>query len=266
MPGPRLSLKHSPRPVVKAGLLSLRIDKTSSVPVYAQIADGIRALLRKSGLAPGTLLPAERVLCEQYDVSRMTLRQAFDALEREGLIETQRGRGTFVAPRRLAKRQQEMRSFTEEIRGRGGVPGSHLVSFETRPASAEAARFFADAGAGPVFFIRRLRYSGGDPLALETVEIPCRLCPGLDRYDLTRQSLYKTLEKEFGLELTNCVEEISAERPGRLEKRLLGSPPPLAVLIIKRRTYSSQIPVECGTTVYRGDAYSAIVHSVRARS
>jgi GntR family transcriptional regulator len=249
------------------GVLAIRPDKGRGTFVYLQIAEGLRAVLKRGLMPAGTMLPPERVLCERYGVSRMTLRQAFDVLDREGLIETQRGRGTFVAPKRLAKQQQEMRSFTEEIRARGSVPSSHLVSLLVQKAGLEARQFFGESAEGRVFGIVRLRFSDGEPLALESVQIPCRLCPNLDRFDLANQSLYRILEENYGLTLTHCVEEISAARPERLHRKLLGTPAPAAVLVIKRKTYTAaEVPVEFASTVYRGDAYSAIVRSVRAQS
>lgn len=248
------------------GILAIRPVKAGGIPVYLQIADGIRDLLKRGVLPVGAPLPPERVLCEQYGVSRMTLRQAFDVLDREGLIETQRGRGTFVSPRRLAKQQQEMRSFTEEIRARGGVPATRVLSLSARNAGPEARDFFGEAAGERVFEIRRLRYSDSQPVAIENVQIPCRLCPNLDRFDLANHSLYRILEENYGLALTNCVEEISAARPTRQQRQLLGTPPPMAVLVIRRKTYAAQTPVEFGSSVYRGDTYSAIVRSIRAQS
>jgi GntR family transcriptional regulator len=248
-------------------VLAVQPDKRSKIPVYLQIADGIRGMLRRELTPAGTLLPPERVLCEQYGVSRMTLRQAINVLDREGLIETHRGRGTFVSPKRLTKQQQEMRSFTEEIQTRGGVPSSHVVSLLVQKACPEARQFFGESGDERVFEIRRLRCSDGEPLALETSLIPCRLCPNLDRFDLANHSLYRILIENYGLTLRHCVEEISAARPERSHRKLLGTPAPAAVLVIKRKTYSTaEVPVEFCTSVYRGDAYSAIVRSVRAQS
>lgn len=253
-------------PAANEGILTIRLDKSSRTPVYLQIAEEIRALLKRAVLPAGTSLPPERVLCERYEVSRMTLRQAIDLLARDGLIETQRGRGTFVAPKRLSKQQQQMRSFTEEIRSRGGVASSHVVSFRMQEASLEVQEFFGGGGQ-LVYEIKRLRYCDGDPLALETVQIPCRLCPNLDRFDLARHSLYQILEENYGLTLTHCVEEISAAPPERLHRKLLGQPSPAAVLVIRRKTYTlAEVPVEFAIAVYRGDAYSAIVRSVRVQT
>src|SRR5581483_11818871 len=110
-------------------LVNIQIDKKVSEPAYLQIATGIKQMLRNGRIAPGTPMPPERKLAQQFGVSRMTMRQANELLEREGLIERQRGRGTFAARNRIIKQEQETRSFSEEIRRRGGVPSSQLISF-----------------------------------------------------------------------------------------------------------------------------------------
>jgi GntR family transcriptional regulator len=181
-----------------------RVDKRSPTPVYAQIASGIRSVLHAVAPAPGTLLPPERILCDHFGVSRMTLRQACDLLVRDGLIETQRGRGTLVASPRLLKQQQEMRSFTEEIQARGGTPSSKLIYFRRTEPGPEAREFFRLPEREQVFEIQRVRCNNGLPLALETVQIPCPLCPNLEQHDLVSHSLYRILEEVYGLQLTHC--------------------------------------------------------------
>ena len=101
---------------------SIRIDKHASTPIYRQIAEAIGSLLARGVLPAGYVLPPERVLCAQFGICRMTLRQAMSLLDREGLINSRRGVGTVVTHSRLAKQQQEALSFTEEIRARGGRP------------------------------------------------------------------------------------------------------------------------------------------------
>jgi GntR family transcriptional regulator len=244
--------------------LALRVDKRDPTPIYLQIANGLRTLIQNGILPEGKCLPAERILCGQYGFSRMTLRQAYDLLEREGLIECQRGKGTFVSTSRLEKQEQEMRSFTEEMKARGSRPSSFLLSFKQIKPSVVARDFFHLATEEPVYEIQRLRLRDGLPLALESVQIPCHLCPGLNRYDLSRHSLYKILEKKYGLELTRCVEEILALHPTSRQKKLLNLPPSAAVLVVHRKTYSRRdFPVELVTAAFRGDLYTAIVHSRR---
>lgn len=253
-------MKHAP----PESFESIRIDKRSGVPAYLQIAAGIRTMIQQAALPAGYPLPPERVLCEAYGVSRMTLRQAISMLEREGLVVSYRGRGTFVAHERLKKQQQEFRSFTEEIRSRGGKPQSRLISFEELPADFEAQEFFRLRKDQKIYKISRLRLDDDVPLAVEVARLPKSLCPSLDSFDLEKNSLYSVLEQSYGLRLESCIEEISAERPSSRDRKLLVLPKAGVVLAIRRKTFTDiGQPVELTRTVYRGDLYSAIVHSIR---
>jgi GntR family transcriptional regulator len=198
-----------------------------------------------------------------FGISRMTLREATRILENDGLVESYAGRGRFVASR-LRKQQQEMRSFTEEIRARGGVPQSRLLSFALREPTAKAREFFKLEKGEEVYEICRLRSRDGVPLAIENVHISQRLCPGLDRFDLGRNSLYSILEESYGLRLEYCVEEISAELPSGYERKQLDIPRSVAALIVNRKSYAdADQPLELTRATYRGDLYSALVHSIR---
>jgi GntR family transcriptional regulator len=245
---------------------SLSLDKKSGKPIYVQIADGIASLLEQGFFPAGFLLPAERVLCEQYSVSRMTLRQAMSVLERKGLIESHRGRGTFVAPKRLQKQEQELRSFSEEIRNRGGKPHSRLISFGQITPKRAARDFFGLPEGEKVYEICRLRLKDETPLALESVQVPLRIAPWLERFDLANNSLYRIFEESYGLRLESSIEEISAELPSAADRKLLALPKNVAVLLINRKTFGNTgAAIELSRSTYRGDVYSAIVHSVRKR-
>jgi GntR family transcriptional regulator len=243
---------------------SIRIDKDAPTPIYLQIAESIGSLLASGVLPPGYVLPSERVLCEQFGISRMTLRQAMSLLDREGLIDSRRGIGTLVKHSRLRKQQQELRSFSEEIRERGGHPESRLISLGLSTPAAIVREFFGLRGDQKVYEIQRVRLNDGEPLGLEIARIPERLCPRLERFDLAKTSLYRVLEESYGLSLESCSEEISAEIPNSECRKLLSVPARTAVLVVNRRTYTrDERPVEFTRSVFRGDRYSALVHSVR---
>jgi len=244
--------------------LRIRIDKSSPVPAYVQISDAIKKLLEPGTIPAGNPLPPERVLCEHLGVSRMTLRQACDALEREGYIESHRGRGTFVAPRRMQKKQQEMRSFTEEIRRRGMTPSSRLLMFRTIKPAGSDLDFFGLPESELIYELERVRLADDSPIAVERIHLPQYLCPNLDRFNLSSNSIYQILEENYGLKLAHCTEEISAANPSTAHRQLLRVPSRSAVLVVNRKTYSDkETPVELATTTYRGDLYTAIVYSVR---
>ncbi len=245
-------------------LLTSTVDRSSPLPIYVQIAASLRSLIQAGVLAPGALLPPEKQLCDMFGVSRMTLRQAYDLLDREQLLHSQRGRGTQVLPSRMRKEQQVMRSFTEEIRSRGGNPRSKILRFEMVALSPESKLSLQLPDGQKVYRIERIRLNDTTPLAIERVEIPCFLCPGLDKFDLLCHSLYDILEGEFKLQLDHCIETISASTPNRTERALLDLPKGVAILRIERKTLTvNGTPAEIAVTTYRGDMYQAVVRSIR---
>jgi GntR family transcriptional regulator len=77
-------------------LAGLRIDQRSGRPVYAQIVDGIKALIYGSRLEPGYQLPTVRALAAALDINPNTVARAYRELERDGAINSRVGRGSFV--------------------------------------------------------------------------------------------------------------------------------------------------------------------------
>ena len=73
------------------------------VPRYHQIARSLRERIAAGTLAPGERLDNQRSLAREYEVTLMTLRQALELLEREGLITRRHGLGTFVASPPIAR-------------------------------------------------------------------------------------------------------------------------------------------------------------------
>jgi len=251
--------------VIDALLFSLHVDKDGPTPVYHQIAEQIRRLVREGTLPPGTQLPPERVVCEHVNVSKMTLRQAYGLLEREGLIESRRGVGTVVCRPRVDKKLPEMLSFSEEMAGRGQSASSRLLSFAVTDPSFAAREFLNLSEQQKVYEIQRLRMADGQPIAIERVELPAAWLPNLERYNLEERSLYRVLEEHYGIRLASCREEISAVIPDRNQRKLLGIDRPLALLVIKRQSYAANAsPLELSVTAYRGDLYTASIEAIRS--
>lgn len=260
-----LTRRANQDPLVTA-ILEVTVDKTSPVPVYVQISDAMRRLIESSPAVAGLALPPERVLCERYGISRMTLRQALELLDRDGLITSARGRGTFLSGRRVSKQQQEFRGFSQEMEVRGSRPGSRLLSLKSVMPGASAREFFGIPDDAPLWRIERVRLADDVPLALETAHVPVRLCPELDRFNLETGSLYRTLEEQYGIHVAQSVEQIAAAQPDARQRRLLEIPRSTAVLLIERKAYTDdQMPVEMTSAAFRGDLYRAMVRSSRPK-
>jgi GntR family transcriptional regulator len=105
----------------------MQIDPNSHVPIYLQIADGLRAAVAAGVYRPGEVLPSLRAMATEIHVNPNTVQRAYDELEREGMVYSQRGRGLFVAERGVAFAQSlagdgVRRAFDEAIRA-GQVSG-----------------------------------------------------------------------------------------------------------------------------------------------
>jgi GntR family transcriptional regulator len=76
----------------------LAIDRKSPVPLYYQVARILRDQILSGAIDPGSEIPSERELQENYNVSRHTIRQAFNLLVSEGLVRREQGRGSYILP------------------------------------------------------------------------------------------------------------------------------------------------------------------------
>jgi GntR family transcriptional regulator/MocR family aminotransferase len=86
-----------PKTAITGTLLSLEIDKTSSVPIYRQIADRLREAVSAGRISAGSKLPSTRIFAEELNVSRNTVLQVFDTLINEGFLISRVGAGTYVS-------------------------------------------------------------------------------------------------------------------------------------------------------------------------
>ncbi|TDJ71238.1 MAG: GntR family transcriptional regulator [Planctomycetota bacterium] len=77
--------------------LHLTISPGADAPIYRQIVRQVREAIAGRRLGPGDRLQSQRQLAQQLVVSPLTVKKAYDELERDGLIRTARGQGTFVA-------------------------------------------------------------------------------------------------------------------------------------------------------------------------
>jgi GntR family transcriptional regulator len=77
--------------------IQFHIAPGSELPIYRQIMRQVTDAIAGGRLRPGEKLVSQRDLAEQLVISPLTVKKAYDELEREGLIRTERGRGTFVA-------------------------------------------------------------------------------------------------------------------------------------------------------------------------
>ena len=229
------------------------IDHAGPVPKHSQMR-GILLGLVEASQSAHTAIPSERDLGQRFGLSRMTVRQAVDALVAEGRLYRVPGKGTFVAPPKIEMPLQ-LTSFTEDMRARGHVAGAVDLGRHELPATEAVAEALDLRPGDPVVVIERLRTADGEPMAIERAHLAATLVPGLLRESLEGRSLYAILRERYGLVLDDGTQTIEAVAASAAEADLLHVPRGHPVLRLVRRSTANGRPVEHVVSTYRGDRY-----------
>lgn len=232
------------------------ISRDSKLPIYHQLYEILRANIVRGEWQPGDMLPSEPELIEHYRVSRITVRQALEALVNEGLIYRQQGRGTFVARPTVAHGLVRIVSFTQDMRQRGFEPGTRVLTAGLVPAPPKIAEQLNLEPGQELVHLERLRLANGEPMSVEVSYLVHRYCLGILRGDYATTSLREALEHTCGLRLVRARQVIRASLASDRMARLLAVAPRSALLFIERVSYSQQgLPVEFLRIYYRADRY-----------
>lgn len=233
-----------------------QLNRDSKIPLYHQLYELLRGYILSGQWPPGALIPSEADLCETYQVSQITVRQALDNLVGDGLIYRQRGRGTFVAQPAIETSLSRIISFTEDMRQRGYTPGSRVFRAEVVEASPAIAEKLGIEPGEELAQLNRLRFADDQPLSIEKSSLVHRYCPGVLEGDYASQSLRETLRRRFDIRLVRASQSIRALNAGREQAELLSIRPNAALLNIERVSYSQHnLPVELLQIFYRADRY-----------
>ena len=231
----------------------------SSPPVYMQIADHLLDQIESGNLRPGDRLPTERELSKGLNVNRMTVRRAFKSLESKGLINRLQGSGTYVAEPKIERQASFLISFTRGIQRRGYVPGAKIIRFERRAVKDPIGKELKLTDSAPVYHIHRLRLLNQEPVLLERLRIPVYRFPDLERYDLSKRSLYEVMEKEYGISVVHARQSLEPVVAVEYEAELLKVEPGTPLMLEKRLAFEQDgQPVEYGRDLYRGDRFSFV--------
>ncbi len=232
------------------------INDGSGRPLYDRVYRLIADAIERGELGPGDRIPAERALCEQLGVSRVTVRRAFKRLVEDGLIVSGVGRGSFVSPAApVGEPPNELMSFSEMARAQGFSPSARILSAQSRAATIEEAEAFGIVPGARVFELRRLRFLDGVAIALDVSCIPLSLAPELEKTDFATTSLYRTLDAA-GVGPAAAEYVIGAVPTTAEDAVLLELPEGAPVLEVSTRTFDAgDRLVELGTIRYRGDRY-----------
>ncbi len=245
----------------------MRLDATAARPLYLQLRDTLLRRIQAGEYGAHQRLPSERELSEQFQVSRITVRQALSDLTQHGHVYTRVGKGTYVSEPALLKPLGSLFGFSESVRQHGRKPSSTILAAGLTPASKDLADRLQVPPGDPLVRLRRLRRVDGLPIALELTHLPHNACPDLIQRLGDDASLYAVLEHEYGLSMAFAEITVGAGLTDEEESHLLGLSPSSAVLRAEQTSFVQDgRPMEVTCATYRGDGYhfNATLYRTRA--
>lgn len=235
----------------------MKLDiKLGEKPLWSQLYDILEDRILTGFYPAGTNLPTEVKIMEEFEVSRITVRQAMDKLLNSGLIERKRGKGTIVL-KKNDKIETAFQSYFNGVYEKNNDTDRRVILFEKVTAPIEIAYFFNLRENTKVWHLVREIWVEENPVA----HFDTYLDPNINfiEKDDMNGSLYKKLQT-MNYEITNVVENITASLSTPQDKKIFRLKKTDAIVHRIRKGYSHDIPIEYTSSRYVSNGYELTIN------
>lgn len=189
---------------------------------------------------PGSLIPGEEALSQEFGVARATMNRALRELAEAGVIERKKRSGTRVAELPVRRARLDIPVIRLDVLARGQAYGFDLLADRTAPAPVPVSARLGLPEACPLRYLETLHLADGRPYMLETRWLNPDVLAGPPP-DFTRQSVNEWLVAHVSL--VSGVIAFTAEPANAREASVLGIPEGTALLVAERTTQGTNGPV-----------------------
>ncbi|WP_125582582.1 GntR family transcriptional regulator [Lacticaseibacillus suibinensis] len=237
--------------------MKLKVDKLSMVPVYEQIANGLRDLMYSGVLQNGQQIDSEPKMCLEFNVSRGTVRKAIEVLIGEGRLRKIPGKGTFVTNPDVAyPLNQQLFSFAETLDAQNIRYTTQVIRQELLPANSEIADNLRIKKGSNYLYLERTRTVDDDVLMLIENRVSLSVCPDIERVNFNNISLFSKLEEVSGQRISFARSTYEALAVGTERGKILGLPASAPILKMQQSVFmADNIPVEYGSVWLKANKY-----------
>ena len=217
------------------------VSTDAGVPLHRQLFLVLHDEIDRGAIAPGDPLPTEQTLCDQFGVSRITVRRALADLAEQGYIERRQGVGSFVREHGPADVSSAGRSYIAGLRQSQFETEVDVVELGTRRPPRTIAQALGTSGELlHIVRVRRQRRTG-EPLMVTEAWLPAQLADTVTESALRRAPLYELLS-DVGVVADRVRHEITAEIAGPRNARLLDTAIGAALLRVNRLAFVADAP------------------------
>lgn len=202
-------------------------------------------------------IPSERELIQQYGYSRITVRKAIDELVNEGYLYKVHGKGTYVKDNVVQQDIVQLNSITHDILQMGKRPSRKVLRFVEEQSYEKRANELRIDVEEKIVILDRIHYADDEPINRTIDYLPAKLFPDLSTHDLEHNSLFSTIEKDYGIKITKATRTIEAINADEEVASMLGVKKGIPILLFRGITYGlidgKEIPIESYKSYYRSD-------------
>ena len=230
-----------------------------SLPMYAQIADGLEREVISGRIKIGDFLPSELSLSKDLKVSRATVTKAYQLLENRRLVLRFQGSGTRVMQPPMERSIIEFTGFSQHVKQLGRKPESRLLDIREGSGGGDSDVERAYKKGVPLLVIERMRLVDNQPQGMQIVAIPKAVTEhaGINKKSMSvkNASLYELLTKS-GVLLQNAEETLVASNATAKECNTMNLAKHTPMFEVFRKSFdqSGQM-IEAVKARYLGSAY-----------
>jgi len=228
-------------------------SSTALQPLYLQVKRHILDNIGSGKWGTSSRVPSENDIVKSFGVSRMTANRALRELQDEGVLVRIAGVGSFVADRQAHGHPLEIRGIDAEIRQRGHVHRSEIVSLERIRAVAELAEDFGVAARTELYCSVIVHFENDRPIQLEDRYVLPQLAPDYLRMDFKQTTPHEYLIKSAPLQQAEHV--LRAEMPDERTRKLLLMKKDEPCLVVIRRTWAADRIASVARLYHPGSRY-----------
>jgi len=222
-------------------------------PLYLKVKRHILENIGSGKWGTDARVPSENEIVKSFGVSRMTANRALRELRDEGVLVRIAGVGSFVADRHARAHPLEIRSIADEIRERGHVHCSQIVTLERVRASLKLAEDFGIAARSELYCSVIVHFENDRPVQLEDRYVLPKLAPDYLAVDFSQTTPYDYLSKVAPLEEVEHL--LRAVMPDERARTLLDMKRDEPCLLMIRRTWAAGQIASLARLYYPGSRY-----------
>lgn len=236
--------------------MTTTIDRSSPIPLYFQLKQILSEKIQEEEWQAGDMIPSEQELQDLYGLSRTTVRQTLADMVNEGMLSRHRGRGTFVARKKMTHDPVNRLGASDYMEQQGITPGWEVIEkgwVEPPEGVRERLKLGEDA---PVYRIHRMRLADGQPIGYHFAYLPEFVVPHINEDALTDGASLRYLRAAPQMEGSLAHRSIEATIADDPEVQMLNVKPGHPILAIERTiTAVDGTVIELLWAAYRGDRF-----------